>query len=192
VTEDNTQNRDLKKGHNMSDLWVGFISGLFATAVFFILIRLLPATWVRYQVRFGRLLKEEGLPPQQWVLTVRLDPPRWKRIFMDPLREHLLVQVKFGNNDWVQSKWVGGDLNSFSLTADATMAVPALVFVEQNGTIFLADSYPEHPIIQDGSYDIWVRIVRDADDSVAGEIGIALIKLNQRVTATIANRKNKI
>jgi len=47
-------------------------------------------------------------------------------------------------------------------------------------------SYPENPIIQDGSYDIWVRIIRDVDYKIAGETGIAVIKLGQKVTAAIA------
>ena len=172
----------------MSALWIGFLSGFFASLVFFILIRLLPARWVRYQVSFGELSKEEGLGPQQWLLTIRLDPPKWKRILMDPLRECLLVQVRLGRTDWLQSKWVEGDINILRLTADAAMSVPALVFTEQNGVIHIADSYPNYPISQDGSYDIWVRIIRNVDNSVAGEVGIAVVKLNQRVTAAIAKR----
>lgn len=173
---------------NMSALWIGFLSGFFASAVFFILIRTLPAKWVRYQISFGKLYKESGIGPHQWLLTVRLNPPRWKRIIMDPLRESLLVQIRQGKNGWLQSKWVEGDVNTFRLIADAAMSVPAIVFVEQNGSIYLADSYPENQIIQDGSYDIWVRIIRDVDDKIAGETSIAVIKLNQKVTAAIARK----
>lgn len=173
---------------NMSALWIGVLSGSIVAAVFLILIRMLPAKWVRYQVSFGERHKESGIGPHQWLLTVRLNPPRWKRILMDPLRESLLVQIRRGKSDWGQSKWVEGDVNTFRLIADAAMSVPAVVFVEQNGAIYIADSYPEGPIIQDGSYDIWVRIVRDVDDTIAREIGIAVIKLNQRVTAAIAKK----
>jgi len=172
----------------MSALWIGVLSGFFASVVFFILIRLLPAEWVRYQISFGRLYGESGIGPHQWLLTVRLSPPRWKRIVMDPLRESLLVQVRLGKKGWLQSKWVEGDVNALRLIADAAMSVSVVVFVEQTGSIYLADSYPENPIIQDGSYDIWVRIVRDVDDKIAGEIGMAVIKLGQEVTAAIAKK----
>ena len=171
---------------NMSAFWIGALSGFCASAVFFVLIRMLPAKWVRYQISFGELYRELGIGPHQWLLTVRLNAPRWKRIVMDPLRESLLVQVRQGKMGWLQSKWVEGDVNTFRLIADAAMSVPAVVLVEQNGSIYLADSYPENPIIQDGGYDISVRIIRDVDDRVAGEIGIAVIKLNQKVTAAIA------
>ncbi len=161
---------------NMSTLWIGFLSGFIASLAFFLLIRLLPARWVRYQVSFGELIKEGGVGPQQWLLTVRLDPPKWKRILMDPLRESLLVQVRLGRAEWLQSKWVEGDINILRLAADATMSVPALVFTESSGVIYIADSYPDNPISQDGSYDIWVRIIRNVDNSGAGEIGTDLAK----------------
>lgn len=173
----------------MSDSWInGALAGLFAAWVFFIVMRLLPAKWVRYQVSFGETSKEVGLEPLQWLLTVHLDPPKWKRIIMDPLCERLLVQVKLGQNDWLQSKWVEGDTNVFNLTADSAMSVLALIFTEQNGIIYIADYYPNNEIVQDGSYDFRVRIIRNRDNSVAAECGIAVIKLNQRISAAIANR----
>jgi hypothetical protein len=170
----------------MWPFWAGFFAGFFANLVFGMLTRLLPAKWVRYQVHIEKLDRVEDMHLVNWLVTVRIQPPSWRRILMEPLREYLLVEAKLGNGAWLPSKWAEGDINVSRLLADAAMSVPAFVFIEKETEIYLADSYPENPIVQDGGYDVWVRVIRSLDGSVADEVGIAVIKLNWRVTAAIS------
>ena len=171
--------------------WLGFLSGFLANWVFGMATRLLPAKWVRYRVQIGILQREEAMGFRDYTVTVHIQPPTLKRALMEPLREYLLVQVKLGNKDWLPSKWVEGDVNTFRLLADAAMSVSALVFTEDGGSIYLADNYPEKAIFQDGGYDMWVRVIRSLDGMVADEVGIAVIKLGGRVTASTVRRQNK-
>ena len=111
---------------------------------------------------------------------------------MEPLREYLLVQMKLSKGDWLPSKWIEGDVNTFRLLADGAMSVAALVFTDNTSSIYLADNYPtKNPLVQDGGYDMWVRVIRSLDGTVADEVGISAIKLHGRVTASIARRQNK-
>ena len=156
------------------------------------LTRLLPATWVRYRVHIAKLDREEELGWGNWIVTVHIQPPKWKRALMEPLREYLLVQMKLSKGDWLPSKWIEGDVNTFRLLADGAMSVAALVFTDNTSSIYLADNYPtKNPLVQDGGYDMWVRVIRSLDGTVADEVGISAIKLHGRVTASIARRQNK-
>ena len=75
---------------------------------------------------------EEIMGSRNCTATVYIQPPNWKRVLMEPLHEYLLVEVKLGNQGWLPSQWVEGDVNSLRLLANAAMSVPALVFMQTN------------------------------------------------------------
>lgn len=173
----------------METFWFGFFAGFLANWAFGVLTRLLPAKWVRYGVHIDKLDRIEEIGWGNWIVTVHILPPKWKRALMEPLREYLMVQVKLGKGDWLPSKWIEGDVNTVRLLADGAMSADALVFTDDTIRIYLADNYPtKASIVQDGGYDMWIRVIRSLDEAVADEVGIAVIKLSGRVTASKVRR----
>ena len=154
----------------------GVLAGIVASVLFSFLARLFPAKWVRYSVRFGAVEDRKNSVATTRVIPVAIKAPLW-RIFKEPLREYLTVEVRVDDGAWVQSKWDEGDVGIDRLRVDAAMTAYATAFVVSSdekkkylGCKFLEDEYE----IQGQSPQIGMRIIRNVDGKIAAEAVISV------------------
>ncbi len=149
---------------------IGFLAGFFANWGFGMVMRLLPATLVRFKVETGNVEREEGLGNiKTWSVMVTISQPGWRVALKEPLREYLIVEVRFGEGKWIQSMWNEGDPGLYRLRADAAMTVPAVILTGRSNQLFLGHRFLEekYALPQGQRHLVEVRIVRTLDKSIA-------------------------
>ena len=157
----------------MGNLGLGFLAGFFANFVFRLIARMLPATWVRYMVRIGNPKCEKDLAGSNWIVPVTIAPPRWKRLFMDPLKEYLIAELSLDDTSWINTKWDIGDIANTMLRVDGAMSVPVILLCCSGSTgCYLGDRYLEQDYIIEQLQDLHLRIVRSLDGSIADKVKI--------------------
>ncbi len=157
----------------MIDFWIGFAAGVLANQVFAMLVRLLPATWVRYKVILGKPYNDSKGVGECWVVPISIIPPRWKRAIMEPLIEYLLVEVLI-DGEWYESKWIVGDVNEIRLRGDGAMTVSSYLFHRMGhvGNWIIADEPTDDDSIIPLSAipkSIKVRVYYSLDNKTADE-----------------------
>ena len=156
----------------MVNFVIGFLAGFFANWVFGLLSRVIPSTWVRFDVHFQYPKKDVGLAGESWLVPVTISPPRWRRILMPPLQEYMLVDVQIDDMKWVRSKWVKGDLSETMLRADAAMTVPCTVLsrLGHSGFWHIEDYAGERDyVLEETPKNVRLRVLCSLDNRIANE-----------------------
>ena len=169
----------------MNSFGLGFIAGFIANWVFAMITRLLPPTWVRYEVRIGEPRKNVSSVGEEWMSPVTIIPPRWKRALMEPLKEYLIAHVRFDNSgSWYISKWATGDFSDSRLRADGGMTVHVFLLsrLGHGGFWGVTDSYGETKLKVVPKITS-VRIVRSLDNSIAKEEEFTVLDKDNEITS---------
>jgi hypothetical protein len=156
----------------MVNFVIGFLAGFFANWVFGLLSRVIPSTWVRFEVHFQHPKKDVDLAGESWLVPVTIFPPRWRRILMPPLQEYMLVDVQIDDMKWVRSKWIKGDLSETMLRADAAMTVPCTVLsrLGHSGSWYIADYAAEQDyLLEETPKNVRLRVLCSLDNRIANE-----------------------
>ena len=172
---------------NIVGFWIGFIAGFFANWVFAMVGRLLPPTWVRYEVTIGLAKLNSSQIGEEWMVSVRISPPRWKKALMDALVEYLIVDVQI-NGKLYQSKWATGDLSEVRLRADGAMTVDCFMLsrLGHGGNWCIADQYSEPSLmLSTMPSEVAIRITRSLDKTVADEKVFSAINVNGQISQFI-------
>lgn len=162
---------------------VGIVAGVVANQVFAMLGRLVQAKWARYRVQICRIDVEDQLGTRECSAVVQIQPPRFKYLFVAPLEEYLLFEVRCADGDWLRSKWDVGDIGDWRLRTDGAMTVRALVYTEHSSRIHLGDTFPDpHKAWdEDGEYFVHLRVTRSVDSCVADEAYFTVSKQGKSV-----------
>ena len=153
----------------------GFLAGVFANQVFGMLTRLLPPTWVRYQVKVGKFYKSEELDLWTWILAIRIEPPRWKRALVEPYIDYLegTLTLNRDTEKAVDGKCVKGDVTDPLLRADGAMTVFMLVFSGVGSTGCLGDNTMLR--LQGGKHTVSIGVLRSVDQNITAEMEFPII-----------------
>ena len=92
----------------MDGLLLSLVVGPLALHVLGADTRQFPVKSARYEVRFGRLRREEVHGAGAWLLGLEIRPPKWRRAVMQPPEEYLMIQLIVEGREWLQSKWMFG------------------------------------------------------------------------------------
>ena len=146
---------------------LGLVAGILANQVFAMVTRALPSQWVRYTVKIGQPEFDDDI--SSWKVPVKISSPPWyRRMFMLPLNEYLLVEIKLDNGKWVKTKWDKGDTGETMLLANGVMTVDATIFTRQ-GCWYLADKNRTDYSINSQNNLLSIRIKRSLDNEIADE-----------------------